>query len=222
MRQGKRNAADITVSAVCTAAVLYALFFADAGADGCAVKLAAPLLCMALIAAEEIAERLSGVRLPDGLGAAIRLFLLACLVGGKTLELYTRLPVYDKLLHTASGVLSALAGSAICRHVYPRSGALTVAFAGLMTALALGYMWELLEYFGDALFGMNSQCWRDAVIGTTDGDWIVSDPRGSALPDTMEDMTVNLLGAVVPFAVISALPYRRTYPTPRTAGSGRI
>ena len=73
MRQGKRNAAGITVSAVCTAAVLYALFFADAGADGYAVKLAAPLLCMALIAAEEIAERLSGVRLPDGLGAAIQI-----------------------------------------------------------------------------------------------------------------------------------------------------
>lgn len=204
MRKGKRNAAGITAVTVCAAAVLYTLLFSDPGAEGYIVKLTAPLLCVILIAAEDIAERLSGVRLPDGLGAALRLFLLACLTGGKTFELYTRLPFYDKLLHTASGVLAALTGARICRCIYPRSGALTAAFTGLLTALALGYMWEIFEYFGDTLFSMNSQCWRAAVIGTADSGWIVSDPRGSALPDTMDDMIVNLLGAILPFTVIAA------------------
>ena len=196
-----REASVIAAAVTAAAAVYFTLSVPVEGET--ARRLAAPGICLLLIAAEELAER-KLCRLPDRLGAAVRLLTIACIVGGRSFGLYS-LQGYDKILHTASGAIAAAVGAYVCRE-RTGAGALAAAAVGLLTALSVEYIWELLEYFGDVLLGMDNQRWSTGLIGRAEypGAWLVTDPHGSAIADTMEDMLVCLLGAVAAFAAIIA------------------
>ena len=71
------------------------------------------------------------------------------------------------------------------------------------------YLWELIEYGADRLFGLNMQRWQDSII---EGAQIVVDgqvvdgaahsvPYGNGLKDTMGDMIMNIIGCLVVCAV---------------------
>ena len=84
-------------------------------------------------------------------------------------------------------------------HTSTRRAVISVVTA-LLIALAVGYLWELFEYAGDSVLGMNNQRWENGFIGELpDGTFIVNDPRGNAIIDTMTDMLCNFCGALVCF-----------------------
>ncbi len=202
-RLNKRTAALITVALVCAAAEYYVPMTTAPGSDMYVYRLLSPVICIGLVAAAALAERLSGVRLSDTTAALTRLLIAACVVLGRSFALYD-VPGYDKLLHTASGAVFTLIGT----EVAGAKGAKHAVLCGVLLALASGYLWELFEFAGDALFGLNSQRWAENVIAHLPdrGGWLVRDPRGSAIVDTMGDMFVNLFGS----AVCAALQTGRT------------
>ncbi len=116
-------------------------------------------------------------------------FIFAALFLGETRDYYSRFWWWDIALHTTSGGLLGVLGvllvyvlnqnARIDLHMQPGF----VVFFAYCFAVAVGTVWEIFEFAMDSLFGMNMQ---KAMLG---------DPSG--LTDTMWDLIVNSLGALV-------------------------
>jgi uncharacterized membrane protein YjdF len=130
-------------------------------------------------------------------------FVFASLFLGEIRGYYTRFWWWDIALHTSSGFLLGIVGfllvyvlnetENIDLHMTP----IFVAFFAFLFAIGIGALWEIFEYGMDSFFGMNMQ------------KEMRGDPSG--LTDTMWDMIVNTVGALV----IALLGYGHL----KTAGS---
>lgn len=117
------------------------------------------------------------------------IFVFASLFLGEVHGYYTRFWWWDIALHTSSGLLTGILGFLLVHvlnetediNLYMTPG--FVAVFAFVFAVAVGTLWELFEFAMDALFAMNMQ---KPMLG---------DPSG--LTDTMWDMIVNALGALV-------------------------
>lgn len=117
------------------------------------------------------------------------IFVFASLFLGEIHGYYTRFWWWDLVLHTSSGLLMGILGFLLV-HVLNETEDINlhmtpgfVAFFAFMFAVGVGTLWEIFEFAMDNLFGMNMQ---KPMLG---------DPSG--LTDTMWDMIVNTLGALV-------------------------
>lgn len=80
---------------------------------------------------------------------------------GEALELYYKIPAWDKLLHLTSGILQfvtvyALARSYFSKRTIDRKTFLCIVFA-VAVSLAIATLWEIFEFTIDSLFGTNMQ-----------------------------------------------------------------
>ena len=117
------------------------------------------------------------------------LFVFAALFLGEIRSYYLRIWWWDIALHTSSGLLTGLLGfllvyvlnesERIDIHMRPRF----VTMFAFMFAVAVGGLWEIFEFSMDQLVGTDMQ------------KAMFSDPSG--LTDTMWDMIVNALGALL-------------------------
>ena len=172
-------------------------------------RLISPLLCVLLLLAEDGAEKFSGKRLPDGIYAFTRYFAVGAVVFGRTYDFYGLVPYWDKLLHTLSGVMFTLLGFCFAPAHEKHDVLYSVVFA-LMFSLAVGYMWEILEFAGDSLFSLDSQRWQGGLVADLgNGLYVTDTPRGSGLLDTMGDMLVNLLGTIVTLPFVKVFRRKR-------------
>lgn len=122
-------------------------------------------------------------------------FIFASLFLGEVHGFYARFWWWDIALHTSSGLLLGIIGFLLV-HVLNETENIDVhltpgfvAFFAFLFAIGIGALWEIFEYAMDVIFGTNMQ---KPMLG---------DPSG--LTDTMWDMIVNTLGALV----ISVLGY---------------
>ncbi len=128
-------------------------------------------------------ERSYKIRLPLGLEILILLFIYATLFLGEISDFYEKYWWWDLLLHSFSGILLGILGFIIVYSLNKDKKInlhMTPAFIALFSftfAVSLGVVWELFEYFMDTLFGFNMQ--------------------KSGLVDTMEDLIVDSLGALL-------------------------
>lgn len=116
-------------------------------------------------------------------------FVFATLFLGEVRGYYTRFWWWDIALHAGSGFLLGIIGFLLVYllnetedigvHMKPAF----VAFFAFLFALGMGVFWEIFEFGMDTLLGMNMQ---KAMLG---------DPSG--LTDTMYDLLVDALGALV-------------------------
>jgi len=166
------------------------------------------------------------VELPVGLEIIILLFIFAAEVLGEISEFYVRFPYWDTMLHTLNGFLAAAIGFSLV-DLLNRSKKLVFELSPLFTAIVafcfsmtIGIIWEFFECGMDMLFGFDMQ--KDTVINTITS--VMLDPAGGnavvridninevtvngqelglggyldiGLLDTMKDMFVNFIGAVV-------------------------
>ena len=58
--------------------------------------------------------------------------------------------------------------------------------------MTVEYVWELVEFGVDRLFGANMQRWQDGITQLPDGSYVTSPAYGSGLKDTMTDMIMNV------------------------------
>ena len=117
------------------------------------------------------------------------LFALSSLYLGEVHDFYQRLWWWDVALHTTAGLLMGVLGFLLVYilneskrvEIYMKPG--FIALFAFMFAVTIGTFWEIFEFAMDQIFGLNMQ---KPMLG---------DPSG--LTDTMWDMIVNALGALV-------------------------
>lgn len=121
--------------------------------------------------------------MPFELDLAIVGFVFLTLFLGSLRDFYELFPLWDGVLHFQSGILLGIVGFTL---VYTLNGQkakkldLTpgfISFFAITFSLAMSVVWEIYEYWVDTLFGYTMQ--------------------ESGLPDTMGDMTVNAVGALI-------------------------
>lgn len=130
------------------------------------------------------------------LNFTIYLFCFLSFNIGMTLNGYSRIPQYDKLVHTLSGVFFALLGLGFYYVLKPikkleRSDYSIVSFFSVMFSLSIAVIWEIYEYTIDFLLHTDPQ-----RVSTT------------GINDTMIDMIVCFIGALIMWLSIY-LYYRR-------------
>jgi hypothetical protein len=134
-------------------------------------------------------ERRFRIHFPPELQLAAIGFVFASLFLGEIRGYYTRFWWWDIVLHTSSGFLLGILGFLLVHiineteriSVHMKSG--FVAFFAFTFALGVGALWEIFEFLMDLSFGLNMQ---KPMFG---------DPSG--LTDTMVDLMVDALGALV-------------------------
>lgn len=160
---------------------LLALFMLDALIQGnwplAFVALATLLLSLAPIFAARWAE----ITVPPSFIAAIVVFVGATLFLGEVFDFYNRFWWWDLVMHGGSAVGFGLIGFVLVfimfqgdRYAAPP---IAVAFFAFCFAMAIGAIWEIFEFTMDQLFGLNMQ--------------------KSGLMDTMADLIMNFIGALI-------------------------
>jgi len=136
-----------------------------------------------LIIAPSIIKERYKIFLPFELDLAVGTFVLLSLFFGEVRGFYDKFPYWDAILHFQSGILLGVVGFILIYilneqkteklHLSPGF----IAFFSVCFSLALSVLWEVFEFTADSFFGANMQ--------------------ESGLPDTMGDLIVNGIGAIV-------------------------
>lgn len=193
------------------------------------------LLVLFLFLLPSLLEKRLGVSFPSGLQTVILIHIFACEILGELGCYYVKYPHWDTITHTVWGFLCAAIGYALVDilnrndsthfHLSPAFLAV-VAFCFSMT---IGVLWEFFEFGADQLLLLDMQ--KDTVI--TRFSSVLLDATSSNIPiqvnniadvavngaslglngyldiglfDTMEDLFVNSIGALV----FSLIGYFRT------------
>lgn len=136
-----------------------------------------------------------GIRIPSRLYLLYVIFLFCAIFLGEVRNFYYIIPYWDIILHTFSGgMIAALGFSFITllndeENVHVKLTPFFVAFFAFNFAIMLGVVWEIYEYTADGLLGLNMQ-----KFALEDGTMLIG---REALADTMEDLIVDGIGALV-------------------------
>lgn len=141
--------------------------------------------------------------IPNYISIILYVFIFAHYVLGEVLRVYDHSIVFDKILHTTSGVIMSFIGFSfifMLNKINPEKMKLSPFFIVLFTfcfTMTTEYVWELFEYSADRLLDLNMQRWQDGISETLENGSVISSvPYGSGLKDTMGDMAVNILGCL--------------------------
>ncbi len=171
------------------------------------------------------------IQLPDTLEIVVLLFIFAAEILGEISSFYTRIPIWDTMLHTVNGFLAAAIGYSMVDLLNRNDKfalSLSPKYLALMSfcfSMTIGVLWEFFEFGMDAFFATDMQ--KDYIITqintvyvhpeglnqviripvdslTINGeDWVAKygGYLDIGLIDTMKDLIVNFIGAVV-FSII--------------------
>ena len=126
-------------------------------------------------------------------------FLYCAIFLGEVRSFYYTVPHWDTILHIFSGaMLGALGFSMIAvfnntERIPLNLSPLFVAVFAFCFAMALGAVWEIYEFSADILLGTNMQ-----KFALDDGTGLIGQ---DAVRDTMKDIIVDAIGAVVTSAI---------------------
>ncbi len=140
-------------------------------------------------------ERKLSLRIPNYMFVLYFVFLYCAIYLGEVWSFYYRIPFWDIILHTFSGMMLGALGFSLVsllnssENISVRLSPFFVAFFAFCFALACGMIWEIYEFTVDGIAGMNMQKFAletgEPMIGR------------EALSDTMEDIIVDTVGAFV-------------------------
>lgn len=142
-------------------------------------------------------------------------FCFCSLILGDVNNFYGRFAWWDTMLHGISGLMLGIVAYGLILPFTkigqgePQLSRLAVSIWILCFSVAIGALWEILEFTVDGLFGLNSQEFLESS-GTFDQ---VAVPRigREALKDTMIDLILNFAGALVT-AILAWFDLRRKEP----------
>lgn len=140
-----------------------------------------PGLTLAISFAPYLFEKAVGIRLPSSFIVAIVVFVFATLFLGEVEDFYNKYWWWDTLLHFSSalsfGVIAFLFIFMLFEGDRYAAPPWAIGLLSACVALSIGAIWEIFEYAMDQFFGTNMQ--------------------KSGLPDTMKDIIVDTLGAII-------------------------
>ena len=167
-----------------------------------------------------------GIELPSTLEIIILLFIFAAEILGELECYFITFPYWDSMLHTTTGFLCAATGFALIDILNRNSrikfqlSPIYVALVAFCFSMTVGVLWEFFEFGMDRLFHMDMQ--KDTVVNSITS--VMLDPTNKNIPitidsitsvtvngqelgfggyldiglyDTMADLFVNFIGAVV-------------------------
>ena len=171
------------------------------------------ILTLILFMVPQFIDKKLGVTIPVGLETVILIFIFSAEILGEINAFYVKIPVWDTILHTTNGF-------SIKMSPY------FVAFFAFCFSMTVGVLWEFFEFSMDWFFGLDMQ--KDWIVPAINS--VKLNPTGANIPihvdvqsvvingetwnlggyldigivDTMKDLMVNFVGAVV-FSVIGIL-----------------
>ena len=184
------------------------------------------LLAIMLFAVPSFIETHTRIEIPPALENSILFFIFAAQILGEMRSYYVAYPFWDTMLHTANGFLAAAIGFSLVDILNQsqkgtfRLSPVFVAIVAFCFSMTIGVLWEFLEYFMDMVFATDMQ--KDTIVHTIRS--VMLDPTNSqkvvtidnitevtvngvdlglggyidiGLHDTIKDMFVNFIGALV-------------------------
>ena len=179
------------------------------------------------------------IELPSTLEIIILLFIFSAEILGEIQSFYIRVPVWDTILHTLNGFLAAAIGFSLVdlmnkdTRIKFQLSPLFMAIVAFCFSMTIGVIWEFFEFGMDTFAGLDMQ--KDTIINHITS--VTLDPTKTNVPitidgikeviingkalgvggyidigliDTMYDLFVNFIGAVV-FSVFGYLYSRNDY-----------
>lgn len=201
------------------------------------------ILTLILFTIPSFVEKNYHIDVPDTLEVIILLFIYSAEILGEIRSFYVRFPFWDTMLHTLNGFLAAAIGFSmvdILNRNKKFSFQLSPFFMALVAfcfSMTIGVLWEFFECAMDLFFHMDMQ--KDTIVTSINS--VLLNPEGLnqmiridniqstvvngqdlgiqgyldiGLLDTMKDLFVNFIGAVV-FSIIG-------YFYVKTRGKGRF
>jgi uncharacterized membrane protein YjdF len=153
------------------------------------------LLGLAAIAIPSFLQKKLNFVIPSNMMVFYTLFLYGAIFLGEVMAFYYKVPHWDTVLHTLSGAMLGALGFSVITFLNKTDGIpinmspLFVAFFAFCFAMTMGMIWEIYEFTVDYFFGTNMQ--KFALEG---GQGLVGQ---AALMDTMKDLIVDTVGALV-------------------------
>ncbi|MBC5684828.1 hypothetical protein [Ruminococcus hominis] len=190
------------------------------------------ILTLILFMVPQFLDKKLSVTIPVGLETVILIFIFSAEILGEINAFYVKIPIWDSILHTTNGFLMAAIGFALI-DLFNRSEKFSikmspyfVAFFAFCFSMTVGVLWEFFEFSMDQFFGLDMQ--KDWIVTVINS--VKLNPTGANVPihvdvqsvvingeqwnlggyldigliDTMKDLIVNFIGAVV-FSVIGIL-----------------
>lgn len=109
---------------------------------------------------------------------------------GSMWNLYDIVSVYDLIAHSFSGVLFAVIGYELfSKNGKNKASYVWIFIISFAIACMAGSLWEIWEFAGDRIFGLNAQ-----RVNDLNGVPLVG---SQAIMDTMEDTICNTIGALI-------------------------
>lgn len=189
------------------------------------------ILTLILFGIPTFIERKTDIDLPPVLEGIIYCFIFAAEILGEIASFYTKIPYWDTMLHTINGFLMAAIGFALVdifnrSDIFSvKLSPLFLAIVAFCFSMTVGVLWEFFEFAMDTYFGTDMQ--KDWIVTAINS--VKFDPNGLnvvhhvdidslvvngedwiskyggyidiGLIDTMKDLLVNFIGAVV-FSII--------------------
>ena len=181
------------------------------------------VLTLVLMLIPSFFERQIRVDVPDTLEIIILLFIFSAEILGEIQEYYVIIPHWDTTLHTINGFIMAGIGFSMVdllnrnKRFSIQMSPVFVALVAFCFSMTIGVLWEFFEYGADLLLhtDMQKDTWVQAISSVS------LHPEGRNIPvsiaidsvvingetwpayldiglhDTMKDLLVNFLGAVV-------------------------
>ena len=184
------------------------------------------VLTLVLFTIPSLIETNTRIDIPDTLENIILFFIFAAEILGEMRSYYVTFPFWDTMLHTANGFLAAAIGFSLV-DILNRNEKFTFKLSPLFVvivafcfSMTIGVIWEFFECFMDLAFGTDMQ--KDTLVHTISS--VALDPTNSqrvvrlssiasvsvngenlnlgccrdiGLYDTMKDLFVNFIGALV-------------------------
>lgn len=153
------------------------------------------LLGTVVLGLPSLLERRFSFELPNFMSIAYFIFLYCAIYLGEVRNFYYLIPHWDDILHCFSGAMLGAFGFALVTilndsdKVKVELNPYFVCLFAFSFAVAAGAVWEIYEFMGDSLFGLNMQKFRLA-----DGTLLIG---SEALSDTMHDIIIDTVGALV-------------------------
>lgn len=158
------------------------------------------IITLIYMALPKIIQKKMGFVVDSRLIVIITLFIFAGPFLGQAFSFFDRFAWWDTILHALSGIILGLIAFALTSALNdsPKGNlALNPFYVALFSftfAVAVGALWEICEYLMDWFFETTMQCWNeDAAM------YLTGNPayQSTAIIDTMEDLMVDTLGALV-------------------------
>ncbi len=184
------------------------------------------LLSLFLLYLPSIIERKLEMRLPTALEITVVVFIFASEILGEIACFYVTVPFWDKAMHTVSGFIYAAVGYSMAdilnrdHRISFRLSPVFLAVVAFCFSMTIGALWEIFEFSVDVLLNKDMQ--KDTVLHEITS--VALDPTRSNIPitvsgirdtvvngqslglggyldiglhDTMQDLIVNMIGALV-------------------------